>query len=72
MKKVMGGVFEPESIDGVGGSRCSNDRFCAYNDMEGNYHSGGCQEMATGQCRCVKYASGKPNESIPHRGCLAS
>jgi hypothetical protein len=67
----MGGNWDDESIDGVGGSRCDNGNMCFYNDMEGNYHSGGCQEMATVQCRCVKYLNHKPSESIPHSGCMA-
>lgn len=51
--------------------RCKKDVTCYYYDREGGLHGGGCEEMGTTQCRCVKYEGGVAVESIPHQGCLA-
>lgn len=70
LKKVRGGQVGDEP-SGDGG-RCANTgAVCWFDGAGGDSVVGQCEEMGSGQCRCVaRDKTGTATESVPFQECL--
>lgn len=67
LKKIRGGYEEQQP-----GQRCANTgAVCWFNGESDESVVGKCEEMGSGQCRCVvRDKTGNATESIPFAECL--